>query len=198
VTGAAALLAFAASVVVGTIVAFAFASSRTIARSLWPYAIFLQTVPIIAIAPLVVIWSGPGFRTVVLVAAIVSIFPVITTTTTGLTAVDRDLADLFRVHDATRWQTLWKLRLPHAVPYLVAGAQTAGGLAVVGAIAGEVFAGYGASAQGLGYLILVTSGQLKTAYLFAAVLACTLLGLVAFGTLALVGTLVGRRFGSEA
>jgi NitT/TauT family transport system permease protein len=198
VTGAAALLGFLLSLVSGVLVAFAFAQSRVIARSFWPYAVFLQTVPIVAIAPLVVIWSGPGFRSVVLVTWLVGVFPIITSGTAGLTAVEPELLELFRVHNASRWQTLWKLRLPHAVPHLVAGAQASGGLSVVGAIAGEVFAGYGSSARGLGYLIILTSGQLKTAYLFAAVLACTLLGLIAFGTLTLVGNAIGSRWRDAA
>jgi NitT/TauT family transport system permease protein len=182
-TAAAAFLALLASVAGGLGVAFVFAQSRTLARALYPYAIFLQTVPIVAIAPLVIIWSGPGFRSVVLIAFLVAVFPVVTSATAGLTAVERDLVDLFRIHRASRWQTFWKLRLPHAFPDLVTGAQVAGGLAVIGAIVGEVFAGYGAEARGLGYLVTVTASQLKTAYLFAAVIACTLLGLVFFGAL---------------
>jgi len=182
-TGVAAVVALALGIVAGLAVAFVFAQSRALARALYPYAIFLQTVPIVAIAPLVIIWSGPGFRSVVLIAFLVAVFPVVTSATTGLTSIDRDLRDLFRIHRASRWQTFWKLRLPHALPELVTGAQIAGGLAVIGAIVGEVFAGYGATAHGLGYLIVVTAAQLKTAYLFAAVLACTGLGLVVFGGL---------------
>src|SRR5262249_10840713 len=159
----------------GLAVAFVFAQSRTLARALYPYAIFLQTVPIVAIAPLVIIWSGPGFRSVVLIAFLVALFPVVTSATAGLTAVDRDLVDLFRIPRAARWQPFWTRRLPHALPDVVTGAQVAGGLAVIGAIVGEVFAGYGAEARGLGYLVTVTASQLKTAYLFAAVIACTLL-----------------------
>ncbi len=194
VTGAAAAMGFLLSLASGVLIAFAFAQSRVVARSFWPYAVFLQTVPIVAIAPLVVIWSGPGFRSVVLVTWLVGVFPIITSGTAGLTAVPSELLELFRVHNASRWQTLWKLRLPHAVPHLMAGAQASGGLSVVGAIAGEVFAGYGSSARGLGYLVLLTSGQLKTAYLFASVLACTLLGLIAFGTLSAVGQAIGARW----
>lgn len=195
VTGMAALAGFLVSLVLGVIVACAFAEWRGVARSFYPYAIFLQTVPIVAIAPLIVIWSGPGLRSIVIVTCIVGIFPIITSTTVGLTTVDRDLEALFDVHDASRLARLWKLRLPHALPHLVAGAQAAGGLSVVGAIAGEVFAGYGASSHGLGYLILLTSGQLKTAYLFGAVLACTLLGLAVFATLTVIGDVVGGRRG---
>jgi NitT/TauT family transport system permease protein len=193
-TAIAAVVALAASIVAGLAVAFVFAQSRTIARSLYPYAIFLQTVPIVAIAPLVIIWSGPGFRSVVLIAFLVSVFPIMTNATTGLTSIPRELLELFQVCRATRWQTFWNLRLPHALPDVVTGAQVAGGLAVIGAIMGEVFAGYGAEARGLGYLVIVTAGQLKTAYLFAAVIACTLLGLVVFGTLGWLRAVVTARW----
>jgi NitT/TauT family transport system permease protein len=193
-TGAAAAMALAASVVVGLAVAFVFAQAPLVARSLWPYAIFLQTVPIVAVAPLVIVWLGPGFRSVVVIAFLVAVFPIVTSGTTGLTSIDRDLRDLFRIHRATRWQTLWKLRLPHALPEVVTGAQVAGGLAVIGAIVGEVFAGYGADARGLGYLVTVTAAQLKTAYLFASIIACTLLGLVFFGALGWMRAAVTRRW----
>jgi NitT/TauT family transport system permease protein len=193
-TATAAVIALAASIVVGLAIAFVFSQSRTIARSFYPYAIFLQTVPIVAIAPLVISWSGPGFRSVVLIAFLVSVFPIVTSATAGLTAIDRDLHELFRICRATRWQTFWKLRLPHALPDLVTGAQVAGGLAVIGAIMGEVFAGYGADARGLGYLVTATASQLKTAYLFAAVIACTLLGLVVFGTLGWLRAIVTARW----
>ncbi|MGH7895742.1 MAG: ABC transporter permease, partial [Candidatus Binatia bacterium] len=193
-TGMAAGGALTLSIVAGLAVAFVFAQSSLVARSLYPYAIFLQTVPIIAIAPLVIIWSGPGLRSVLLIAFLVCVFPIITSGATGLTSVDRDLRDLFRIHGASRWQTLWKLRLPHALPDIVTGAQVAGGLAVIGAIVGEVFAGYGAEARGLGYLVTVTAAQLKTAYLFAAIIACTLLGLVFFAALGWIRAVVTRRW----
>jgi NitT/TauT family transport system permease protein len=193
-TAVAAAAGLAASVVAGVAVAFVFAQSRTLARSLYPYAIFLQTVPIVAIAPLVIVWFGPGFRSVVLIAFLVAVFPVVASGTTGLTSVDRDLVDLFRIHRASRWQTFWKLRLPHALPAIVTGAQVSGGLAVIGAIVGEVFAGYGAEARGLGYLVTVTAGQLKTAYLFAAIGASTALGLVFFAALAWLRAVVCARW----
>jgi NitT/TauT family transport system permease protein len=193
-TALAAAIALVASIAGGLAIAFVFAQSRLLARSLYPYAIFLQTVPIVAIAPLVIIWSGPGFRSVVLIAFLVSLFPVVTSATAGLTSIERDLLDLFRIYRASRWQTFWRLRLPHALPDLVTGAQVSGGLAVIGAIVGEVFAGYGAQARGLGYLVTVTASQLKTAYLFAAVAACTLLGLAFFGVLGWIRETVTARW----
>jgi NitT/TauT family transport system permease protein len=193
-TALAALLAFAISLALGTLVAVAFSQSRALARSLYPYAIFLQTVPIVAVAPLLVIWFGTGLVSIVLIAVTISLFPVITNGTTGLTRVDPNYLDLFALHRASRLQILLKLRLPGAVPYLVTGAKISSGLAVLGAIVGEFFAGYGPGARGLGYLILQYSGQLKTAELFAAIFAATLLGLGLFAAVGLAGERVLRRF----
>ena len=193
-TALAALLGLLISLTLGTLIAIAFSQSRFLARSLYPYAIFLQTVPIVAVAPLIVIWFGTGVASVVLVAVIISLFPVITNGTTGLTRVDPTYLELFAMRDATRTQILLKLRLPGAVPYLVTGAKIASGLAVIGAIVGEFFAGYGTAGFGLGYLIVQASGQLKTAELFAAIFACTLLGLLLFAAVSLLGELVLRRW----
>jgi NitT/TauT family transport system permease protein len=193
-TASAALSGFFLSLLVGLVIAFAFSQSRFIQRGCYPYAIFLQTVPIVAIAPLIIIWFGSGFRSVVLVSFIVSLFPIIANGTTGLVSVSRSLVELFDINNATRWQVLWKLRLPNAVPYLVTGAKTSSGLSVIGAIVGEFFAGYGMEKYGLGYLIYLTQGQLKTDYLFAAVIACTVLGLLIFGTSSLAGRLILSRW----
>lgn len=193
-TAVAALGGFAASLVVGSLVAFAFAQWPVVRNSCYPYAIFLQTVPIVAIAPIIIIWFGTGLQSVILVSFIVSLFPIITNGTTGLTTIDRDLLALFKLYRASRWQTLVKLRLPSAVPYVIAGAKTSSGLSVIGAIVGEFFAGYGAERYGLGYLITLTSGQLKTAYLFAAILCSTGLGLIMFLTVSTIGDAVLRRW----
>ncbi len=128
-TAAGAASGFVVSLILGVLIALVFSQSAIIRRSFFPYAILLQTVPIVAIAPLIVLWSGTGFRSVVLVALIVSVFPIITNATAGLTAIDPDLVDLFRLHNASRWQTLFKLRLPSAVPSTVTGAKTSSGLA---------------------------------------------------------------------
>jgi NitT/TauT family transport system permease protein len=174
------------SVVLGPLIACAFAQSSLLARGFAPYAIFLQAVPLVAIAPLVVLWSGPGFQSVVIVTALVSIFPVIASGITGMMAIDRDLLDLFTVYHASRWRRFWSLRLPHAVPHFLAGAQAAAGLAVVGAIAGEVFAGAGGQSRGLGYLLTtLAAGPPKTPYLFSAAFASMAVGVALFGVIAL-------------
>ncbi len=193
-TALAAVLGFSFSLVVGCLIGFAFSQWAIVRRSCYPYAIFLQTVPIVAIAPLIIIWFGTGLQSVVLVSFIVSLFPMIANATAGLTSLDRDLVDLFRLYDASGLQMLLKLRLPASVPFVIAGAKTSSGLSVIGAIVGEFFAGYGTDRYGLGYLITLTSGQLKIAYLFAAILCSTGLGLAIFGLVSWAGDWILSRW----
>ena len=136
-TAAAALCGFLLSLVAGVLVSMLFSQSRFVRSGLFPYAIFLQTVPIVAIAPLIVIWVGEGFLAVVIIAFIISLFPVITNGTAGMLNVPRERAELFALNHATRWQSLFKLQLPGAMPDLVTGARISSGLSVLGAIVGE-------------------------------------------------------------
>ncbi|MDA1214285.1 MAG: ABC transporter permease [Planctomycetota bacterium] len=182
-----ALCGFGLSLIIGVVIAFAFSQSIFIRRSCYPYAIFLQTVPIVAIAPLIITWFGNGFQSILLVSIILSLFPIITNTTTGLISVDSNLVNLFRLYNAGRWQILLKLRFPHALPYLITGAKISSGLSVIGAIVGEFLVGYSQTEIGLGYLILQSSAQLKTAQLFAAVIASAVLGIAIFGTVNTLG-----------
>ncbi|MEX2112004.1 MAG: ABC transporter permease [Pirellulales bacterium] len=193
-TAGGALCGFLLSLIVGTAAGLVFSQSRIIERSFYPYAIFLQTVPIVAIAPLVVMWCGNGFGGVVTVAFILSLFPIVTNATAGLKRVDASLVELFEICNASRWQTLVKLRLPNSVPYLVAGARISCGLSVIGAIVGEIFAGYGAQGFGLGYLINMNTGNLDTAYAFAAVIAATLLSIAIFVAVTSLGATVLARW----
>ncbi len=197
ITGSAAGLGFLSSLVAGFVIALAFSQSPLIRRSCYPYAIFLQTVPVVAIAPLIITWFGFGFRSVVIVSFMIGLFPIITNTTTGLLAVDPRFLELFQIYNASRWQILWKLRVPNCVPFLVAGAKTSSGLAVIGAIVGEFFVGFGSDSHGLGYFITQASGQLKTDLLFASVLTCTLLGLTVFVLVNVVGMIVLRRWNAS-
>jgi NitT/TauT family transport system permease protein len=194
ITAAASFCGFALSLVVGIGVGFVFSQSRAIRASCYPYAIFLQTVPIVAVAPLIITWFDYGFHSVVLVALVISLFPVITNATTGLLAVDPARLDLFRLYGATRWQILFKLRLPNAVPYLVTAAKTSSGLSVVGAIVGEFFVGAGMGRGGLGFLIRQKLEQLQTAELFAAVIASAVLGVVIFASISLLSATVLSRW----
>src|SRR5271169_1041975 len=177
ITAAESAAGLIASIIVGVLVALFFAQSRWVRRMLYPYTILLQTVPIIAIAPLILMWVGAGAAAVALIAFIISLAPVIANTTQGLISVDENLVHLFLMHNASPGQVLFKLRLPHAVPDLFVGIRIASGIAVIGAIVGELFAGSGRVGEGgLGYSILYASSQVQTDYMFALVAAATVLG----------------------
>jgi NitT/TauT family transport system permease protein len=188
------LLGLLISITVGVLAAVALGTSAWIQRAFYPYAIFFQIVPIVAIAPLLVIWFGYGSRAVIAAAAVVSVFPVIANTLAGLLSVDPNLADLFRLHGASRLATLWKLRLPWALPYVFTGLRIAAGLAVIGAIVGE-FVGGG----GLGVVILGAMRQQRTDLVFAAVGYASLLGLGLFAMVGFASRVALRRWhASEA
>jgi NitT/TauT family transport system permease protein len=194
VTARAALIGFLLSAVLGILAAVALASSRALERALYPYTVFLQTVPIVAVAPLLVLWFGPGLRAVAVSALIVSVFPVIANTLAGLRSVDPALRDLFRLYGASRLATLLKLELPAALPSIVTGLRVAAGLAVIGTLVGEFVAGFSEDGAGLGITVLAANRQMKTDLLFAAVLSATGLGLLIFGSVNLAGNLLLRRW----
>lgn len=188
-TSAAAFAGFALSAVAGIAIAVFLSSSRAIQQAFYPYAVFFQTVPIIAIAPLLVIWFGYGMRTVIASAFIVSIFPVIANTLTGILSTDPALRDLFRLYGASPAATLWKLRFPAALPQVLTGLRIAGGLAVIGAIVGEFIGG-----QGLGSVVDIARTQQRTDKVFAAVLLASALGLALFGLINLISHFALRRW----
>jgi NitT/TauT family transport system permease protein len=182
-TGVAAAGGLLASIVVGTAIALIFAQSRWLREMFLPYTILLQTVPIVAIAPLLLMWIGPGIFAVTMVAFIICLAPIIANTTQGLISVDKNMVDLFLMHNASSRQVLWKLRLPHALPALFTGIRIASGISVIGAITGDLFAGSSTVGQGgLGYSITYALSQLQTDYLFALVFAATALGFFFFFT----------------
>jgi NitT/TauT family transport system permease protein len=193
-TARGALFGFLLSAILGTGAGLVLSLSKTLERSLYPYALFLQTVPIVAVAPLLVLWFGPGLRAVAVSAFIVSVFPVIANTLSGLRAVDPRLKDLFRLYGATRLDTLFKLDLPFALPSMATGLRVASGLAVIGAIVGEFVAGFAEGHAGLGITVLAAYRQLRTDLLFAAVMLASLLGLVLFAAVNLASAMVLRRF----
>jgi NitT/TauT family transport system permease protein len=168
---------FLCSIVGGVGLAFVLAQSAIIRRCMFPYTILLQTVPILAIAPLILMWFGSGLRSVILIVFIICLFPIVANTTQGLISVDPNLLNLFRMSNASRGQLLLKLRFPHAVPNFFVGLRISSGLSVIGAFTGEWFASSNAVGQGgLGYAIIYANSQLQTDYLFALVLACAALG----------------------
>ena len=193
-TGREALAGFALSGVVGVLAAIVLRSSRLVERAFYPYTVFLQTVPIVAIAPLLVVWFGPGFNAVAVAAFIVSVFPVIANTLTGLHSVDPALQDMFRLYGAGRVDTLLKLTLPSAVPHIVTGLRIASGLAVIGAIVGELVAGFAEDAPGLGIVVMSAFKQFEMDLLFAAILTSTALGIVLFTLVNRVSDLALGRF----
>lgn len=182
-------LGFGLAATAGMVTGVLMASSRTIERAVYPYAVFFQTVPIIAIAPLLVIWFDYGLPTVVASAAIVALFPVIANTLAGLRSTDPALLDMFRLYGGSRLATLLKLRLPSALPSILTGLKVAVGLAVIGAIVGQ-FVGGG----GLGSVVDASVRATRTEKVFAAVVLASLLGLVLLASLNLFSRLLLRHW----
>jgi NitT/TauT family transport system permease protein len=177
ITAEEAAVGLLAAIVVGVLVALVFARSTWVRRLLFPYTVLLQTVPIMAVTPLIIMWVGPGFGAVMLIVFIFCLPSIIANTTQGLISVDENLVQLFMMHNASQMQVLRKLRFPHALPYLFVGIRVASGVAAIGAIVGELFAGStGVGHGGLGYSILYAQSQAQTAYLFSLVVAATALG----------------------
>ena len=193
-----AVTALGLATVLGVATALVFVQSRWIEMSLFPYAILLQVTPIVAIAPLIIIWVHDTRVALILCAAVVAIFPVISNTTLGLRSVDRGLLNLFRLARATRWQTLWRLRVPSALPYFFGGLRIASGLALIGAVVAEFVAGTGGQGAGLAYQILLSGIQLNIPRLFAALVLIALAGVVMFAaTIALSRLALARWHDSE-
>ncbi|AFZ17197.1 ABC transporter permease [Allocoleopsis franciscana] len=175
------LAAFVTAVVSGLLVAILFTQNKWIERSFFPYAVILQTTPIVAIAPLIIIWMRNNtFAALVVCAWIVAFFPIVSNTTLGLNSVDHNLSNVFQLYQASRWQTLLYLRLPSALPYFLGGLRISGGLALIGAVVAEFVAGTGGARSGIAYQILMASYNLQIPRMFAALLMTTSLGVVIF------------------
>jgi NitT/TauT family transport system permease protein len=164
-------------VVVATVLGYALAKSVAIERALSPYLVASQAVPIVAIAPLLVIWFGPGLSSKILISALIVFFPILINTIAGVRDVPADLHDLMRSLHATRWQVFTRLEVPSALPVLLAGLKVGATLSVIGAVVGE-FAG---ASAGLGVMISVADGQYDTARMFVGVLALVALALSLYG-----------------
>jgi NitT/TauT family transport system permease protein len=186
-------LALLASVVGGVGLAVLFALSRPIERALFPLAVVLQVTPIIAIAPLILIYAPNTLTALLLCAWIVAFFPILANTVTGLRSADRNLQDLFTLYGATRWQRLRLLLAPSALPYFLAGLRIAGGLSLIGAVIAEFTAGTAGQESGLAYRILEASFRLNVARMFAALVLVSLTGMLIFAALSLLSrSLLGR------
>ncbi len=192
------LLALGLALVLGVLVAFLFVQSRLIELSLFPYVVLVQVTPIVAIAPLIIIWVKDPTAALVICATIVALFPIVSNTIVGLRSVDPGLVDLFRLHHASRWQVLLRLRIPSCLPYFFAGLRVSSGLALIGAVVAEFVAGTGGTGSGLAYQILMSGLQLNIPRLFAALLLIAATGVVLFlGASLLARLALGRWHESE-
>jgi NitT/TauT family transport system permease protein len=192
-----ALEGFIAAAIGGIALALLFNQSKWLEYSLLPYAIVLQVTPVIAIAPLMLIYL-PQQTAVVVCAWIVAFFPVLANTTLGLNSVDRNLAGLFQLYRASRWQVLRYLKLPAALPFILGGLRIAGGLSLIGAVAAEIAAGAAGAGSGLAYRISESSYRLNIPRMFAALLLLSVAGIVIYMLLALVSHIVLRRWHESA
>jgi NitT/TauT family transport system permease protein len=188
---------FLAAAAGGVALALLFNQSKWLEYSLFPYAVILQVTPVIAIAPLLLIYLQQ--QTAVIVCAwIVAFFPVLSNTTLGLNSVDRNLAGLFQLYGATRLQTLRYLKLPAALPFILGGLRIAGGLSLIGAVVAEIAAGTAGAGSGLAFRIAESGYRLNIPRMFAALLLLSLAGIVIYGLLALISHLVLRRWHESA
>ena len=174
------LLAFALATVAGVLISFVFVQSKLIETALFPYAVLLQVTPIVAVAPLIIIWVKDPVLSMVICAALVALFPIISNTTLGLRSVEPDLLAYFQLNRATRLQVLMRLRIPSALPYFFGGLRISSGLALIGAVVAEFVAGTGGQGAGLAYQILQAGFQLNIPRMFAALLLISLTGVALF------------------
>jgi NitT/TauT family transport system permease protein len=188
---------FLAAAFGGVALALLFNQSKWLEYSLFPYAVILQVTPVIAIAPLLLIYL-PQQTAVIVCAWIVGFFPVLSNTTLGLNSVDRNLVGLFQLYGASRLQTLAYLKLPSALPFILGGLRIAGGLSLIGAVVAEIAAGSAGAGSGLAYRIAESGYRLNIPRMFAALLLLSAAGIVIYGLLALTSHLVLRRWHESA
>ncbi len=188
---------FLLAAVGGVGLAVIFSQSRLMEYSFYPFAVILQVTPIVAIAPLLLIYL-PQHAAVLVCAWIVAFFPVLANSTLGLNSVDRNLADFFSLYGASRWQRLWRLQLPSALPYILGGLRIAGGLSLIGAVVAEIAAGSAGAGSGLAYRIAESGYRLNIPRMFAALLLLSLAGIVIFYLLSLINYLALRRWHESA
>jgi NitT/TauT family transport system permease protein len=192
------LLSFAAAVVLGVLVAFAFVQSRLVEVAFFPYAVLLQVTPVVAIAPLIIIWVKDPTASLVICATLVALFPIIANTTLGLRSVNPGLLSYFKLNRASRLQVLARLRVPSALPYFFGGLRISSGLALIGAVVAEFVAGTGGTGTGLAYQILQAGYQLNIPRMFAALLLITVTGVLLFALMSLLSKrLLGKWHDSE-
>jgi NitT/TauT family transport system permease protein len=198
VTLAIAGAALVAATVAGVAIAILFTQSKLIELSLFPYAVILQVTPIVAIAPLIIIWVKHIPVALLICAWIVAFFPIVSNTTLGLNSADHNLLNLFQLYGASRRQILWHLRLPGAMPYCLGGLRISGGLALIGAVVAEFVAGTGGAQSGLAYRILESGYTMQIPRMFAALFMITGAGILIFLALTALSQLVLRKWHESA
>ena len=186
VTGVEIAGAFVLAGIAGVVLGLAIAWSKTMARTLTPFLVFVNTLPKVAVAPLFLIWMGYGILPNMLIGALIGFFPVVINTAVGLTQIDEDLVDLGRVFNAPKWKVFVKIRVPNAYPYILSALKITATAAVVGAIVGE----FVASQRGLGYVIITSQSSMNTPVAFAALVWISILGLLLFGLVAALSRLL--------
>ena len=191
-------MALAAAIVLGVTLAVLFSQSKWLEMALLPYAVILQVTPVVAIAPLIIIWADDIDLSLLICAWIVAFFPILSNTILGLNSADHNLVNLFELYGASRWQTMRYLKLPAALPYFLAGLKISGGLALIGAVVAEFVAGTGGSASGLAYRILEAGYQLKIPRVFAALVMISLSGVAIFLATSLISYLLLHRWHESA
>jgi NitT/TauT family transport system permease protein len=170
-------MALATAVVFGVLLAVVMSQSRWLEMTVFPYMVIMQVTPIIAVAPLVILWVSNVRVGLLICAWLIAFFPIVANTMTGLRSVDPNLENLFTIYRATRWQTLWRLQIPSALPYFLAGLRISGGLSLVGAVAAEFVAGTGGQGSGLAFRILEAGYNMNIPRMFAALALISISGL---------------------
>ena len=190
--------ALIAAIIGGGGLAILFAQSRLLEASLFPYAVILQVTPIVAIAPLILIYVRNTQLALLICAWIVAFFPILSNTTMGLNSTDPNLLDLMRLYRASRWQILRYLRLPQAMPYFLSGLRIAGGLSLIGAVVAEFTAGTANAGTGLAYRILESSYRLDIPRMYAALALLSISGVLIFAILSAISWLLLHRWHESA
>ncbi len=183
-----AMVGLAIAIVLGMLFAIVMSQAKWLERSLFPYAVILQTIPILALVPLIGFWFEFNFRSRVIVCVLIALFPIINNTLFGLLSADQGQHDLFTLHKSSRFTRLWRLQLPGAMPAIFAGFRISAGLAVIGAIVGDFFFRQGE--PGIGVLIDNYRARIESEKLFGAIILSSLLGVVVFWIFGIIGNRV--------
>jgi len=197
-TGRITLMALVLAVAGGAGLAILFNQSKMVEMSFYPYAVMLQVTPVVAIAPLIFIYVSSKTVGMLLCAWLVAFFPVLSSTTLGLNSVDHNLRDLYRIYGASRWQKLWLLQIPSALPYFLGGLKIAGGLSLIGAVVAELVAGTGGVGTGLAFRIQEAGYRLNISRMFAALGLVAVMGVAIFAALSIFSHLMLRKWHESA